>query len=262
MISNPFPAGPTPDAAAIAERLRRLAPGSPAPDLNEIARGLRVASIRFDANLDRLGHTTWTDAGPEIVLQANQKATRQRFTLAHELAHIYLGHGQHGTHPHGQPYRDARPEERLADAVAGHLLVPGDEIRRLRDLTPTIADIRDTAVRLNVSQAVVVRQLGDADSTHHWLLINLKRTEREGWLVWRVTGRIRGLSDQMRIEDNEHPRLDKLPERDVPIHLLTQIGDLTVELHGTGNRRTNLTMMLVDHVRPLPRFRRNHHQAR
>ncbi|RNL62701.1 ImmA/IrrE family metallo-endopeptidase [Nocardioides marmoriginsengisoli] len=250
MINNPLPAGPAPDAAAIAERLRNLARCRSNPDLEEIASVLGVSSIRVDPTLDRLGHTTWTTAGPEIALQANQKATRQRFTLAHELAHIYLGHGRDGAHPHGQPYRDARPEERLADAIAGHLLVPSAEIRRLRDLTPNIADIREAAVRLGVSQAVVVRQLADADSTHHWLLINLKRTDRGGWHFWRVTGRIRGLSDKMRVADTEHPLLDKVPERDVPLQILTQIGDLTVQLQGTGNRRTNLTLMLVDHVRP------------
>jgi len=250
MINNPLPSGPAPDAVAIAERLRSFAPHRRTPDLEAIARALRVSSIRVDPTLDRLGHTTWFDGGPEIALQAGQKATRQRFTLAHELAHIYLGHGRDGVHPHGQPFRDARPEERLADAVAGHLLVPSAEISRLREITPTIADIRETATRLGVSQAVVVRQLADADHTHHWLLINLKRAERGGWHFWRVTGRIRGLSDKMRVVDAEHPRLDKVPERDVPLQVLTQIGDLTVRLEGTGNRRTNLTLMLVDHVRP------------
>jgi len=250
MITNPRPQVPAPDAAAIAEQLRKMSPNGTLPDLYEIARKLCVASIRCDPTLDRLGHTTWADGGPRIALQAGQKLTRQRFTLAHELAHIYLGHGRDGAHPHGQPVRDARPEERLADAIAGHLLVPSAEIRRLREVTPTIGDIRATATRLGVSQAVVVRQLADADLTHHWLLINLKRAERGRWHFWRVTGRIRGLSDKMRVAETEHLRLDKVPERDGPLQLLTQIGDLTVSLQGTGNRRTNLTLMLVDHVRP------------
>lgn len=250
MINDPLPPGPAPDAATIAERLRNLTTNRGKPDLEEIARKLRVSSILVDPTLDRLGHTKWSDAGPEIALQSNQKETRQRFTLAHELAHIYLGHGRDGDHPHGQPFRDAKPEERLADAVAGHLLVPSLEVRRLREITPTIADIRETATRLGVSQAVVVRQLADADHTHHWLLINLMRADRGGWHFWRVTGRIRGLSDQMRVADSEHLRLDKVPERDVRLQILTRVGDLMVQLEGTGNRRTNLTLMLVDHVRP------------
>ena len=252
MILDSVPRVGTSQTAVIAEELRKLSKNSALPDLEQIARRLRVASICTDKTLDRLGHTTWTDGGPHIALQAGQKPSRLRFTLAHELAHVYLGHGRDGQDLHGQTFRDARPEERLADAIAGHLLVSNAEISRLREAEPTIADIRETANRLGVSQSVVVRQLAEADRTHHWLLINLKRAPEGSWHFWRITGRIRGLSEKMRIAESEYPRLDRIPECDIHLQILTDVGGLPMQLEGTGNRRANLALMLVDHVRRQP----------
>lgn len=72
-----------------------------------------------------------------VVYRTDGNPARLRFTLAHELGHRILGHT--GSTP---------PEERAADAFAGHLLCPEPVVRRLRALS---ADDRDAADRIAVA---------------------------------------------------------------------------------------------------------------
>lgn len=68
-------------------------------------------------------------AGFSIVINSNMTYGRQVFTVAHELAHAFF-------HSRGLDVFVSMPgaevgRERFADAFAGELLVPGDELRRL-----------------------------------------------------------------------------------------------------------------------------------
>lgn len=68
-------------------------------------------------------------AGFSIVINSNMTYGRQVFTIAHELAHAFF-------HSRGLDVIVSMPgaevgRERFADAFAGELLVPGDELRRL-----------------------------------------------------------------------------------------------------------------------------------
>ncbi|MBC7643662.1 MAG: ImmA/IrrE family metallo-endopeptidase [Thermoleophilia bacterium] len=92
-----------------------------------------------------------------LFVDGTQIATRQRFTIAHELAHEVLGHEDvFGTPTHGVPdmheasvvtdHSDAEngihAAEREADELAGHLLVPRDLLVR------TIAQLGSISVPL------------------------------------------------------------------------------------------------------------------
>jgi len=61
-----------------------------------------------------------------IRVNSNSSETRQRFTLAHELAHLILG-----TRPGiaREPFRSETAEERAADQLAGELLIPESKAR-------------------------------------------------------------------------------------------------------------------------------------
>jgi hypothetical protein len=150
--------------------------------------------------------------------------------------------------------RNFRYEEHVADAVAGLLLVPETEVQNLRFADHvSFADIRTTADRLGVSKAVLVRRLADFDHTRHWLLLNLRRVKRDEapWVVWDMTGRVRGLNSKMDIAASEHAMLDRLPDTDVRVQLKANVGGVMCELQGTGNRWKDLTMVLVSRVRSL-----------
>lgn len=81
--------------------------------------------IRFDDTLDerQAGHTV-TVAGKQcIIINANDRVERQRFTACHELAHIMLGlPTEHNEHEGQFPGRS--PNEILCDVFAAELLLP------------------------------------------------------------------------------------------------------------------------------------------
>ena len=81
----------------------------------------------------------WCVLGPTTVIRVNSKSTlsRQRFTLAHELAHLVLG-----TEPDiaSEPFRSNRKEERDADQLASEFLIPNEQLHAyLSDKLPVDA---------------------------------------------------------------------------------------------------------------------------
>lgn len=256
MRRTPAPSASTAqhDPAEVAAQLRLLAlKGSPV-DLPSIAAALD-AEVRYDPAMDRIGHTSWHAGRPSIALQPDQDLRRKRFTLAHELAHVYLGHGRGSEDsvevPGQRPQRaNFREEERLADAIAGSLLVPLPELQRLKDQDDlSIAEVRATASRLEVSNSVLVRSLAEYDRTRHWLLVMLRRMPQGHWLLWRLTGRIRGLNGAMDLAPTEFTRLDALSDHDCRMHIRVTVGGREFTMEGTGNRWNDRTLLLVDHVR-------------
>lgn len=71
----------------------------------------------------------WCIQGVRTRIRINSRSsnTRQRFTLAHELAHLILG-----TEPDiaTEPFRSDRREERDADALAAEFLIPDDQLKQ------------------------------------------------------------------------------------------------------------------------------------
>jgi IrrE N-terminal-like domain len=93
--------------------------------------------------------------GLTIKLNSLSPLTRQRFTLAHELAHLILD---------AQKAASARrcvvssALEKACDAVAGELLIPGDEVQGLTGGSGSTDALVTLARRFNVSlQAAAVR---------------------------------------------------------------------------------------------------------
>ena len=102
-----------------------------------------VQSFEKNYNRDKSGYLEI--AGDVSVIYINEKdhPYRQRFTIAHELAH-FLTYPEVMEHA---VYRDDRfahyPEERQANNFASEFLMPGDLIRReYRELVfPTVSDL-------------------------------------------------------------------------------------------------------------------------
>lgn len=108
-------------------------------DLRKIFQSLGLKYIELDDHKDIDGAILEIDNKPSIaVLNRAKPIQRQRFTLAHELAHIFLNHKQRNSYdPETERERDEDvgqqgkpPSEIEADVFASELLVPFDQIKK------------------------------------------------------------------------------------------------------------------------------------
>lgn len=116
----------------------------------------------YRARLGRRSHTL----GPLLTIRQNQSETRQRFDLAHELAHIVAKHVGLDEHC-----------ERLANQVASAILMPDSAFKRdlsasdwcLDDLTSAYGVSYETAARRVVHvRGAVVSVLDNGRLSRRW----------------------------------------------------------------------------------------------
>lgn len=137
-------------------------------DLVRIARHLgirriRELDIRLDGQLVELG-----DGGYEVILSRHAPHTRQRFTLAHEIAHILAASPDEGSMSCGDG-----PTEELCNRVAAELLIPS---RFIAD--PALSDV-DVAV----FRQLATRFQCSLEATA-WRILNIGRVTG-ALLIWR-----------------------------------------------------------------------------
>lgn len=104
-----------------------------------------------DANLltgTQIGLSFYDRGSFRVIIDYNQILTRRRFTLAHELGHIFLGHLLVDT-PQGRTFDKSKPEiETQADIFASRLLAPACVLWGLNLHTP-----QEIATFCNISMA-------------------------------------------------------------------------------------------------------------
>jgi Zn-dependent peptidase ImmA (M78 family) len=97
----------------------------------------------------------------KIKINATNVHSRQRFTLAHELAHHILGHTQGGTYFRDSGYvPGSDPKEIEANLFAANLLVPEELLINAIE-TGKAGSIADLAGMFDVSGAVIEYRLKD-----------------------------------------------------------------------------------------------------
>lgn len=143
-----------------AEVLAQYGLAAPPVALEEICRreGLAVCSRPFDY----VAGVFVNDCEfPVIVVNSRDRRTRQRFTLAHELGHYFLGHRRRSfAEPGGKS-----PLEREANRFAASLLMPAAWVRRSwkdyasnrENRLPLIAELYEVS---QAAMEVRVKELG------------------------------------------------------------------------------------------------------
>lgn len=90
-----------------------------------------------------------------ITINNTMPSVRQRFTLAHELAHLLLG-SKSEVRSDAEYFGSNHSEEKAADRVAAEMLLPKEEIQRIAGAPPVdAATIRKLAKKANVSPVMV-----------------------------------------------------------------------------------------------------------
>jgi len=120
------------------------------------------------------GFTLADDIAPIIFLNAADSKSAQMFTLAHELAHLWLGEsGLFDVEVYHLPKQNV---ERWCNAVAAEMLMPIKSVRKeYRQVRPLREEILRIAHLFKVSTLVVLRRLFDAgfiEENQLWQLYN------------------------------------------------------------------------------------------
>lgn len=140
-------------------------------------RRIRELDVRLDGQLIELN-----DGGYEVILSRHAPHTRQRFTLAHEIAHILVASFDSGS----MSCADAATEE-LCNRVAAELLMPSRFILDWEDNDVSVGAFRELATRFQCSLEAAA-----------WRVLNLGRATG-ALLIWRE-------QDDGRLELSASPR--------------------------------------------------------
>lgn len=182
-------------AEALADSLRTLAAAPWPVHLHSVARQLGVTSIERAPMLED-GKTWWDGDLVRIRLRADRSRARQRFTLAHELAHVALSHRADAPF-HRAPW-DHSQEERLCDLVAAALLMPAELIAERFPPGPVgLRQLREFAAAGDVSLAACVLRVNTL-TRRHLCLIRADAVQRE-WRVISATGLNRPTAERLRV---------------------------------------------------------------
>lgn len=104
--------------------------------------GIKIAYYDFPDDDD--GKSTIIDGQPWILIAKDKPVRRQRFTCAHELGHILLGHTGKYKLVNREPSRGDNPIEQEANVFASRLLAPACVLWALKARTPAeISDLCD-----------------------------------------------------------------------------------------------------------------------
>ena len=120
-------------------------------DLKKICRHLRISVKCYDQDAD--GSSQIINGSPVIIIRNGLCRPRARFTIAHEIGHILLGHVGMYRLVNREPSPSDNPIEQAANAFAARLLAPScvlwalevhthEQIMRLCDISQAAAEYR------------------------------------------------------------------------------------------------------------------------
>ena len=155
----------------------------------------------FSLPLDGVSGMSWWHprAGPAVLVNRNDTAGRQNWTLAHELAHLLRNDAIVICETFSGNYSE--PRERFADTFAAEFLLPREDLTRYiqsEGLTPILADdetLTRVARRYKASREATSRRL----ETLGFLARGFTADQLPRWLEgWRQRERFRRRSSRRR----------------------------------------------------------------
>lgn len=94
-------------------------------NVGRLCRSLEISVRQYAGEDDSDGRSLIVDGRPLILVSRNKPVPRQRFTAAHELGHVLLGHvDKGGPLVNREPSPGDNPLEREANVFASRLLAP------------------------------------------------------------------------------------------------------------------------------------------
>lgn len=126
--------------------------------VSKICRDLGI-KIKTGILENNSGLSVIIDGSPMILVNKNDIPARQRFTVAHELGHIILGHVGKYKLVNREPQADDNPIEQAANVFASRLIAPAcvlwglncrtaEEISKVCDISITSAKFRMERMKL------------------------------------------------------------------------------------------------------------------
>lgn len=120
---------------------------------SRVCRQMGISVRYYDPEDENDGYSTILDGKPVIFVKQDCLRARQRFTVAHELGHILLGHVGEYTLVNREPSSKDNPIEQAANVFASRLLAPAcvlwaldawtaEDIMRLCDISRQAAEYR------------------------------------------------------------------------------------------------------------------------
>lgn len=186
-------------AENVAAVMRSLSANEWPVHLSSVARGLGVSSIAYSAMIED-GKTWWDGPQVHVRLKEGRGQQRQRFTLAHELAHVALSRPQSGPY-HRAPYASSE-EERLCDLVAGALLLPAERVRADFPAGPvTLHALRAHSDTAMVSLAACTLRINQLTRRQLCLIAAERHDDR--WQINRTTGISRTAQSRLKITEHD-----------------------------------------------------------
>lgn len=155
----------TPEGRA-AQMLAALWDGRLPVDVKAIARhaGVQVKEVQ---GLDVSGVLSIDGAAPTIQVNSDEPSLRQRFTIAHELGHFFLGHLTRGRSEFRDPKRNYtmsndNHKERDANRFAAAVLMPGSAVKAviMRMKEANIETLAEVFKVSEVAMSIRLKSLG------------------------------------------------------------------------------------------------------